>query len=262
MKPKRILVIPDTQCKPGVSLDHLKWAGQYIVDKKPDIIVHLGDHWDMESLSSYDKGKLSFEGRRLKTDIEVGIDAMNMLMNPLRELQHSQKLNKKKVYSPRMVFCTGNHEERLQRVINNSPEYQGFLDYGLLGLEQQGWEVYDFLELVEIDGIFFSHYLSNPFNGRPYGGTAMSQLKTVGRSFVVGHKQTLDVAIRPTIDGSMQLGIVCGSFYQHNEAYRGPQGNNHFRGLIMLNDVREGYADACFVSMGYLKSRYEHVEAQ
>ena len=41
------LVIPDTQVKPGQSLEHLRWAGQYAADKKPDVIIHIGDHWDM-----------------------------------------------------------------------------------------------------------------------------------------------------------------------------------------------------------------------
>ena len=57
------MVIPDTQVKPGCPIEHLKWAGQYAVDKKPDVIVHIGDHWDMPSLSHYDKGTTSFEGR-------------------------------------------------------------------------------------------------------------------------------------------------------------------------------------------------------
>ena len=55
------LIIPDTQVKPNTPTEHLKWAGQYAAEKKPDVIVHIGDHWDMESLSSYDKGKKSFE---------------------------------------------------------------------------------------------------------------------------------------------------------------------------------------------------------
>ena len=58
------MIIPDTQVKPGSSFEHLKWAGQYAVEKKPDVIVHIGDHWDMPSLSSWDVGKKSFEGRR------------------------------------------------------------------------------------------------------------------------------------------------------------------------------------------------------
>ena len=38
------LVIPDTQADPGRPDDHMEWAGHYAVDKKPDVIIHIGDH--------------------------------------------------------------------------------------------------------------------------------------------------------------------------------------------------------------------------
>lgn len=66
----RILVIPDCQVKPGVPLDHMSWIGKLIVDKKPDVIVNIGDFADIPSLSSYDVGKKSFEGRRYVDDLE------------------------------------------------------------------------------------------------------------------------------------------------------------------------------------------------
>lgn len=252
----RILVIPDTQAKPGVNLSYMSWIGEYIVDKRPDVIVHLGDAFDFPSLSQYDKGKLSFEGRRLKNDIEVGKKSLELLLTPLTKLQQKQKHFKKKIYQPRMVFCLGNHEERLSRIAQAASEFDGFIGYELLGLEEMGWEVHDFLKPVEIQGINFVHFLANPFTGRPYGGTAMNQLKQVGCSFVVGHKQTLDVAIRPTLDNKMQLGIVCGASYPFPESYKGHQGNNHFRGVILLNDAHDGYADPCFVSLSFLERKF------
>ena len=57
------LIIPDTQVKPGVPTDHMEWIGKYILDQKPDCVIHLGDHYDMHSLSSYDQGKKAGEGR-------------------------------------------------------------------------------------------------------------------------------------------------------------------------------------------------------
>ena len=44
---KRIVVIPDTQVRPGDPTDHFDWIGAAIKDYEPDIVVHLGDHWDM-----------------------------------------------------------------------------------------------------------------------------------------------------------------------------------------------------------------------
>lgn len=254
------LIIADTQCKPHQDLMYMSAIGQYIADKRPDVIVHIGDHYDFESLSSYDKGKRSFEGRRLKADIEAGNEGMDRLLAPILALQEQQRKNKKKVYSPRLVFCTGNHEARFDRMANDNPELEGFVGTETLHLERYGWEVYPFLKPVEIDGINYVHYLANPMTGKPYGGTALNRLKTVGASYVVGHMQVLDMALRPTLDGKMQIGIVNGACYPHDEDYKGPQGNTHFRGLIMLHEVADGFGLPMPVSLDYMIDRYKRRE--
>lgn len=249
-KALKILFIPDCQVKSGVDLDYLQAIGEFAADKKPDVIVNAGDFWDFPSLSSYDKGKLSFEGRRLKEDIDAGIRGMQALMKPINEEIADSH------WDPRLVFTLGNHEQRLSRVPSDNPEFAGFIGYDLLDLEGFGWEVHDFLKPVDIAGIFFVHYLQNPMTGKPYGGNALSQLKTVGKSFVVGHKQTLDIAVRPTIDGKMQLGLICGASYLHDEDYKGYQGNTHFRGVVMLHNAKDGFAEPMFVSTDYLIKKY------
>lgn len=245
-KPLKIVVVADTQCKPSENLEYMSWIGKYIKDKKPDVVVHIGDHFDFESLSSYDKGKKSFEGRRLKADIEAGNKGLELLT---KEFLTDE-------YRPRMVFCMGNHEHRFDRLAEDMPELDGFVGTETLNLESLGWEVHPFLKPVDISGIYFVHYLANPFTGKPYSGTAMNQLKTVGRSFVVGHKQCLDVAIRPTIDGKHQIGIINGAAYPFEERYKGYQGNNHFRGLTVLHEVKDGFGLPMFVSLDYLREKY------
>lgn len=105
------LLIPDTQCKPDEDMSYLSWVGKYIVDKKPEVIVHIGDHADMPSLSSYDKGKKSAEGRRVYHDIDAAIEGMNVLLKPLWELQQQELSEYGEVrYKPKMVLTMGNHE--------------------------------------------------------------------------------------------------------------------------------------------------------
>jgi hypothetical protein len=41
------VLIPDTQVKPGVKLDHLIWASKFIKDVKPDKVIIIGDWWDL-----------------------------------------------------------------------------------------------------------------------------------------------------------------------------------------------------------------------
>ena len=246
-KKPTILVIADTQAKSEENMEYLLWVGHYIAEKQPDIIVHIGDHYDFPSLSSYDKGKSSSEGRRLYKDIEAGntgFEYLNMAMKDIPD------------YNPRKVFCLGNHEHRLSRYVDDNPELIGTLGVDKLPFEKYGWEVHPFLKPVEIEGIYFVHYLANPFTGKPYSGSAANILSKVGKSFVVGHKQTLDISIRPTIDGSLQLGIVNGACYDFDESYKGYQGNHHFRGLTVLHECSNGFGVPMFVSLDYMKEKY------
>jgi predicted phosphodiesterase len=150
------LVIPDTQVKFGEDVSYLRHIGQYIVDKKPDVVIHLGDFADMESLSSYDVGTKNFEGRRYVRDIAAARGAMEVLLQPLREVQAKAKRNKEKVYKPRLILTLGNHEHRIARAINNDPKIEGLIKYEDLPYED--WEVYDFLKPVFVDGVAYCHY--------------------------------------------------------------------------------------------------------
>lgn len=251
-------VIPDTQCKPGVSLEHLHWVGEYIVDRKPDVIVHLGDHADMPSLSSYDRGKRSAEGRRVREDINAAIEGMNALLRPLYEYQKMEmELYGGVKYKPRMVLTLGNHEERIVRHVNANPELYGFLSYDDLKYSEMGWEVYDFLKPVVIDGVAYCHFMANPMSGKPYGGQCLNILKQVGESFTMGHKQLLDVATRfLPASGKQQWGLVAGACYTHDEDYKGHQGNHHWRGIIVKHGVSEGSYNPMFIDLGYLERKF------
>lgn len=248
--PKKHFILPDTQCKPGTPTNHLIAAGNYIVEKKPDVVIHLGDHWDMPSLSAYDKGTRRIEGARYEDDIQAGKDGMTALLTPLLKYNKGRR-NK---YLPRMVFLLGNHEHRIQRHVDANPALEGKLSYKDLGL--LSWEVHDFLKPVCIDGIYYSHYFYNPYTSKPYGGRAFSRLSTLGFSFTQGHQQGRDEAEKPLANGKTIRGLIAGSFYQHDEDYKGPQGNNHWRGCIMKHEVNDGNYCLCEVSLNYLLRKY------
>lgn len=249
------LIIPDVQAKPDVPFDHLEWIGNYIVEKKPDVIVNIGDFADMPSLSSYDRGKKSFEGRRYKHDIDATKEAMDILLGPMREYNAKQRRTRHAQYKPRMILTLGNHEQRIERATECQPELDGVVGYHDLPYED--WEVYDFLEPVFVDGICYSHYMANPMTGKPIGSMASTRLKTVGHSFVMGHQQTLDVATRQLGNGQQQWAIIAGACYLHDENYKGHQGNKHWRGIVMLHNVDDGDCNPMFISLDYLRTRYE-----
>jgi len=94
--PVKHLVLPDVQAKPDNDFTYLTAIGNYIVAKKPDVIINIGDFADMESLSSYDKGKRSFEGRSYKRDIWAAREAMDALLTPLYNEFARLKKNREK----------------------------------------------------------------------------------------------------------------------------------------------------------------------
>jgi|TARA_R110000823_G_scaffold3000_5_gene11888 hypothetical protein len=248
------LIIPDTQVKDGVDTSHLLAMGKYIVAHKPDVIICIGDWWDMESLSAWDRGKLQFEGRRYINDISSGNEAMDLMLGPMKRYNQRKAKNKKARYRPRMIFTLGNHEYRIQRAVESSGEFQGLMGYHDLNLKD--WEVYDFLEPVEVDGVRYAHYFSNPLTGKPWGGMIDPRLKNIGYSFTQGHTQTLLYGRRDLTNGDVINGVVCGAFYSHDEGYKGYQGNNHFRGFIHKRNVHEGNYDIEIVRLESLLEDY------
>jgi len=249
----KIAVIPDTQVKPGVDTKYLENIGKYILEKKPDVIVHMGDHWDMPSLSSYDVGKKSFEGRRYKHDIEAGNLGMAALLKPLTEFNERAKANHKPRYSPRKVFLMGNHENRINRAVNSDPKLEGTI--GVNDLNLQGWETYDFLEVALIGGIAFSHYFVTGVAGRP-ASTANAQLNKKHMSCIAGHQQGMQIATAERADGQRLTSIIAGSCYEHDEDYLGHQGNKHWRGFLMLHEVQDGQFDLMPLSLNYINQKY------
>lgn len=254
----KIFYIPDTQVKNDVPLDHLIAAGNYIVEKKPDIVVHAGDHFDMPSLSSYDVGKRSFEGRRYKNDIEVGKHGMDLLFSGLNTYNAQRRRNKERQYKPKLIYTLGNHEQRIERAIEKEAILEGTIGYEDFKLEKFGWNVIPFLEPIDISGILFCHYFVNTdsLKRNPLGGTIHNKLRAIGQSFVMGHQQGLQVGLRYLNKGNAIRGLVAGSFYQHDEEYMGPQGNHHWRGCLMLHEVRNGDYSLCEISIDYLLKNY------
>lgn len=251
----RILVIPDCQVKEGIPLQHLSWAGRAIVDYKPDVVINIGDFADMPSLSTHDiKGSKYFEGLRYQKDVEAVKEAMKLLLQPLREEQERLKRNREKAYKPRMILTLGNHENRINRAVNNNPMLEGLISTKDLGYEKD-WEVHEFLHPVFINGVGFNHYWPVGAMGRPASSAAVLVNK-LHMSCVAGHQQGKQVAYGKRADGKSICGIIAGSYYLHDEDYMDQLSNKHWRGLVMLNEVEDGHFDEMFLSIEYLNRKY------
>jgi len=251
----KIVVIPDCQIRPGDNTDFLERIGTYIVDKKPDTVVCIGDFADLPSLSSYDIGKKSFEGRRYKADIEATHAAMTRLLAPINNYNKKAKEGHRERYYPQLVLTLGNHCERINRVVESDPKLDGTISIEDLKYKEFGWNVIPFLEPVIIDGVAFCHYFTTGVMGRP-ATSAQAQLTKKHMSCVAGHQQGFQVATGHRADGTRLTSVIAGSCYEHNEDYLGPQGNKHWRGILVLHGVNNGEYDLMPVSLDYLKKKY------
>lgn len=240
----KIFVIPDVQAKPGNDFKYLTRVGRYIAEKEPDQLVMIGDWADMASLSSYDKGKKSFEGRRYKKDIEASERAMVALEMGLMGFKGKRHL------------LYGNHEERILRAVESQPELEGVIGLEDLGYEAYGWKTYPFLVPLTLGGVVFCHYFTSGPMGRPVA-SAQRLIATKHQSCIAGHQQGRQVAYGFRADGKQLTAIIAGSCYEHNENYMGPQGNKHWRGIVGLHQVKDGEFDEMFVSLDYLKRKYK-----
>lgn len=248
-QPKRHFIIPDTQVREGVPLDHFDWIGRAIKDYAPDVVVHLGDHWDFPSLSRWSAdGSLDKEGQRLAADIRAGNDALDRLHKAMGGFKPK-----------RQVLLRGNHEHRLTRYVQDRPVLDGVLGFGALNDKAHGWEVIEYDGAspgqVVIDGVTYAHYFPNPNTGKPTGGTITNRLAKIGTTFVQGHVQGLLQGNVQYATGKTMHGIVAGSAYLHDEEYRGPA-NRHFRGVLVLNEVAGGTFYEMALTLDYLCRKY------
>tara|TARA_R110000868_G_scaffold157974_3_gene385628 strand:- start:3377 stop:4198 length:822 start_codon:yes stop_codon:yes gene_type:complete len=252
----RHLIITDTQIRPGVKLDHLGWIAKTIVRYRPDTLVHIGDHWDMPSLSSYeDPGSVFMENQRYTKDIEVGNEAMAILCEPM-EAEIKRTARTKKPWTPRLEFCFGNHEDRVTRFCKNNARFSH--SFSLDDMDTRDFKRNAFGKIVDVNGVLYSHFFSNPLSGKPIGGSIPNRLNKVCQSFVQGHVQGFDYGTKMTPVGKTLHGVVAGSAYTHIEGYRGVH-QKHWRGIIILNEVKDG--DFCIMplTLDYLCRQYEGI---
>lgn len=251
-KPKRHLVIPDTQVKAGVPTAHMDWIGYAIEEYKPDVVVHLGDHWDFGAVSRHTApGTVQKEGQRLRADIDAGNAAMQRLTDAAAGFEPARK-----------VLLRGNHEQRLQAYVDAHPELEGLVGDALLQDREFGWEVIPYFHgapgVIDIDGVKYAHYFANPNTGKPISGSIQNRLAKIGSSFVQGHQQGLLQGNMQYATGVLRHGIVAGSAYLHDEEYKG-MANQHWRGIVVLNEVENGTFAEMPLSLDYLCRKYEGV---
>lgn len=238
------LVIPDAHVDPDQSLTRFEKLGQLIVDRKPDRIITMGDFVSLQSLSAWDLNKSGLmEQRRYYLDIEAGKTAIQLMLNPLYELQDRQRKNKDKLYRPRLVFVYGNHEDRLNRYMETRPELKGHLDLTKdLCLNGSGFtDIVPYREYIYFDGVGFTHAPMNAANQPISGRYAIHRAAEIMNSSLVFAHLHRKEAVNFYRHGAANINQVfcAGAFFEHTDEYASGGLNCYHRSCHILNHWAE-----------------------
>jgi hypothetical protein len=242
-----ILVIPDSHAQPGVDNVRFERLGKLIYDIQPDVVVDIGDSADMASLCSHGTAR----EQRLasyRDDIAAYQDAQEKLWHPF-------KRNKKRM--PRKVKTQGNHENRINRFIDEHPLWEGIISEADLCEADFGWEVSPFLVPVDVAGIDFCHYYTSGVMNRPIGGEHMaySILKKRFKSSVQGHHHGFDYKVLKSTARTLH-GLVVGCYLDAPAGYAGPANALWSSGVALLKDAENGQFDLEWISIERIERAY------
>lgn len=250
------LVIPDSHAHYEHNNDRADWLSHLIQDVRPDVVIHIGDSADMPSLSSYDKGKRSFHGKTYRADINAHTDFQDRVWSPLR---------KRKKRLPRTVFCVGNHEQRIHKALDLSPELEGTIGFGDLHLSEWYDDIVPYEGgtpgVIEIDGIEYAHYFPSGTMGRPAGGehAAYTLLTKRHKSSTCGHLHTADFCVRPAGSSGRIMASVVGCFQDYTNDWVGEAASFWWRGVMIKHNVENGQYDPEWVSIDRMRKIYSNV---
>jgi len=253
------LIIPDSHSHPEISNRRYDWLSKLIIERKPSVIINLGDHWDMASLCSYDLGTTAAEAQRLKSDIDHGADALRRIKQPYNDKYGVR--DRYIHYKPRWVFTCGNHEYRLDHYGQTNPTFHGYLASENLPIESEGWEFHPFLKPVIIDGVSYCHYHTWGKMNKAIGGmyTAANIVKKLHMSAAQGHSHWWNCHREPTPDGRVLIGLEAGCYLDPEQwlEYAKEGNNNYWNGITLLHDVRDGRFHVEQISMNRIREMYD-----
>lgn len=253
-----IAIIPDAHAAAETDNRRFIWLGRLLFELNPDIIINLGDLADMSSLSSYDRGKKSFEGKRYKLDVASVHDALQKMDQPFIDYNIKQKnIRKGQRKLPRKIITLGNHESRITRAVEMDPHYEGVISIDDLKYKEFGYEVYPFKYPVEVEGIWISHYFPSGVKGEAISGmnigSSLIQKNMV--SSIVGHAHTWDMAIRAKPNGQKVIGL-CAGWYGEEPTYSDATEQLWTSGITYLRGANNGTFDFEFFSLERIKREY------
>lgn len=249
------LHLPDPHATPEWNNDRFEWAGELIMQERPDVIICAGDFGDVASLCHHDDGTAKAEGRRFMDDVESVIDAQTKLFKAMKKYNAMRSKNKKVQYKPRLVLTLGNHENRVNKYCDNNPKLAGAISVEQFQFRRFGWEVIPYKQPIDIDGVAYCHHFSAGQMDKPIGGEMMARALVLKKhmSCTVGHSHIYQHHSVNNAMGRKIHGLSGGVFSDEFMGYAGNANELWDRGLTIKYGVNQGDYSHRFVTMEEIK---------
>lgn len=196
-----------------------------------DGIINIGDFMDFNSISRFSKGKnKTLEGKRLKNDY---IKA-NAILDTFDKLlpKNAEK-----------YFLQGNHEFRLNALIEEFPMLDGLFDLeSCLYLKERGYQVYPHNEIVKFGRLNIVHGIYCSANPAKVHATKLLS------NVLCGHLHSPEMALihSPAKEVSV-VGYVNGCLCSMSPEYMQGKPSNWSQGIAILYLLPDGQFDVVLI---------------
>lgn len=192
--------------------------------------LNIGDLLDMDSISSFNKGKPgNTEGRFVSEDFAIANDILN---------RHQQIVWENNPYA-KFVLLEGNHEERIDRFLAENPTFKGLFSIEKnLMLKERGFEwirAWSKGEVYQIGKARFTH-------GEKVGQYHAKQMVTdYGTSIFYGHTHDMMcIPIAHKGKDDILVGQSIGCLCQYDLPYMRGRASKWQQGFMVLHVMPDG----------------------
>jgi hypothetical protein len=187
-------------------------------DYKPDTFVTLGDTYNCSALNHHmiDRGQPIVDANL--------IDEIGTLRRVLDRMGN---------WADKNYILFGNHERFLNDFVDKYPQLKGMLDFKFLaGLDDLGYEMIEFKDVLELESLRLIHGDMKMFNGK---GSRMEKASRVFKECVIGH-----IHYPACRFGCYSVGLSGKMDHDYNE----PNASNWTNSFLMCNQ----YLGESFIS--------------
>jgi len=213
---RRVIVLPDIHAE-ETDRKTLSLVEAYMADHKWDEVIYLGDFLDMSCISFHNKGKPRLvEGKTVAGSYAIGN----------RILDRHEKILKARNPEVNFTYLLGNHEDRVERLIDEFPQMKGTIEVSIgLKLKERGCRVVDSwrnCEPYRIGKAVFIHGLHQ--SGEHH---AKAAVETYSTNVFMGHTHSIQEHSKKRFgDNETVTGASIGFLGKYQQSWLGQKPTN------------------------------------